>query len=205
MMLLISLTEAAGMLIGISALGLADQIMPEADLDADADLADVGGFLSGLLGWLCVGRVPVLVLLVAFLTAFGLVGITLQGVAHSIVGGPLPVAVAAIAALFLALPPTRWIALGLARIMPQEETEAVSALSCISKIAVVTSGIAHRDDPAQAKLHDAHGQAHYVLVEPDEDDGVLDMGAEILIISQADGGRFHAIQNDNTLLSATST
>ncbi len=204
MMLLIALTEALGMLIGITAMGFADQLLPEIDMDADAD-ADVAGgdgLVSGVLGWLCVGRVPLLVLLVAFLTAFGLVGISLQSVVHALVGGYLPVVIAAVLALLLALPPTRWIALGLARIMPQEETEAVSTRSFIGKIAVITGGVARRGMPAQAKLRDEHGQMHYVLVEPDADDGALDMGAEVLLISQVDGGRFHAIGNDNALLSA---
>lgn len=83
LMLLIALTEAMGMLIGISAFGFVDQLLPEADMDADvdadADVAGGDGLLSGVLGWLCIGKVPVLVLLVAFLTAFGLVGWSLKG------------------------------------------------------------------------------------------------------------------------------
>lgn len=205
LMLLIALTEAVGMLIGVSAFGFVDQLLPEidmdADVDADADVAGGEGWLSGVLGWLCIGKVPVLVLLVAFLTAFGLVGLSLQGAVHGLVGGHLPVAIAAVLALLLALPPMRWAALGLARIMPQEETEAVSTRSFIGKVAVITGGAASRGVPAQAKLRDEHGQMHYVLVEPDADDGTLENGAEILLISQVDGGRFRAIGNDNALLS----
>ena len=168
----------------------------------DAELGGGDGWLSSVLGWLCVGRVPVLVLLVAFLTAFGLVGLSLQSIAHGLVGGHLPVVIAIAMAWLLALPPTRWLALGLARIAPQEETEAVSTLSFIGRIAVITGGVARRGLPAQAKLHDEHGQAHYVLVEPDADDVTLATGVEVLLVSQVGNGRFHAIANDNAMLSS---
>lgn len=208
LMLLIGLTEALGMLFGLSAFGLVDQIMPEMDASIDADVAadaELGGdgFLSGLLGWLCVGRVPVLVLLVAFLTAFGLTGIMLQSTMHWVVGSHVPALIAAAGALFLALPPTRWMALGLAKIMPKEETEAVSTRSFVGKVAVVIGGVARRGVPAQAKLRDVHGQMHYVLVEPDDPDQAYGQGTEVILTSQTSGIRFTAIRNENALLSTT--
>ena len=60
MMLLIALMEAVGMLIGISALGLADQILPEADidLDADADIGSGGGFPGIVVAIMAAERSP---------------------------------------------------------------------------------------------------------------------------------------------------
>lgn len=210
-MLLIAITEAMGTLFGISPAGLLDQLLPDADLDIDIDAdADVDagggtgqpqGFLSHLLGWLCVGRVPILVLLVAFLTAFGLAGFLLQGTVNAVLGFYMSPLLAGVGTLFLAAPPTRWLALGLSRIMPKEESDAVSSKTFIGKIAVITRGVARRDVPAEAKLRDAHGQMHYVLVEPDDDESEFEQGTEVLLTSQSSAIRFRAIRNDHALMS----
>lgn len=202
-MLLIALTEAMGMLIGVSAAGLLDQLAPEIDVDADADVSVDGpdgaeaGALSAVLGWMCVGKVPLLVLLVALLTMFGLTGFILQAGTNAVAGAHLPLVLAVPAALLVALPPTRWLALGLAKAMPKEETEAVSSRTFIGKVAVITRGVASDGVPAEAKLRDAHGQMHYVLVEPDTTDAQFPSGTEVLLISQSSAIRFRAIENAN--------
>ena len=208
LMLLVGLTETMGMLFGLSAFGLVDQLMPDMEADAGTELAgdgDLGGdgFLAGLLGWLCVGRVPVLVLLVAFLTAFGLIGIVLQSAVHWVIGSYLPALLAAAGALLLSLPPTRWMALGLEKVMPKEETEAVSSRSFVGKVAIVIGGVARRGVPAQAKLRDAYGQLHYVLVEPDDPEQAYEQGTEVILTTQMSAIRFTAIRNDNAMLSTT--
>ncbi|MEM8972651.1 MAG: YqiJ family protein [Pseudomonadota bacterium] len=209
-MLLIALTEAMGTVFGISPSGLFDQILPDVDVDADFEIeadadasAEPTGLLSSLLGWLCIGKVPVLVLLVAFLTAFGLSGIVLQSIAKSTVGFHLPSIVAAITALFVALPPTRWLAMGLAKAMPKEESEAVSTTTFVGKVATITRGIAKEGIPAEAKLRDVHGQMHYVLVEPDVADDEYPQGSEVLLTSQSSAIRFRAILSTNALMSKT--
>ncbi len=205
-MLLIALTEAMGTLFGISPSGLVDQLLPdiEGDIDIDTDGNVSGapdGFLSELLGWLCIGKVPLLVLLVAFLTAFGIAGLIIQSAMKSLAGFHLPVFVAVGAAFFVAMPPTRWLALGFAHVMPKEQTEAVSTRSFVGKVAVITRGVARKGVPAEAKLRDVHGQIHYVLVEPDEADMSLEQGSEVLLTSQSSAIRFKAILNDNALMS----
>ena len=207
-MLLIALMEAMGTVFGISPSGLIDQIVPDMDVDVDADVdldadgsIEPSGFLSSLLGWLCIGKVPALVLLVAFLTTFGVSGMVMQSIVKSTVGFHLPALIAVCIALFLALPPTRWLALGLSKIMPKEETEAVSTTSFIGKVATITRGVARHDMPAEAKLRDVHGQMHYVLVEPDVTDEEFPQGSEVLLTSQSSAIRFKAISNNNTLMS----
>src|SRR5580692_5682969 len=58
-------------------------------------LSHVDAFFSvhldgGFLGWLHIGRVPLLVLIVLFLMGFAIVGLALQGVVEGLVGAPLP-------------------------------------------------------------------------------------------------------------------
>ena len=176
-MLLIGVAEALGL--GASA----------AHVDVDADI-HAGDF--DLLAWLGVGRVPLLILLVVFLALFGLAGLMIQQLATTLGGTTLPLALAVPAAGVAALPLTGISARGLARIMPQDETSAVSLDSLIGKRGTITVGTARKGSPAQARVRDVHGQSHYVMVEPQNADHPIHEGATVLLIRR-DGHVFVAL------------
>jgi hypothetical protein len=212
-MLAIAAAEIVGAMFGVAPSGVLDSMLP--DLEVDADLGGAGsaldadapsmpdapgaGPLSAVLGWLCVGKVPILVLLIAFLTVFGLTGFAVQGLSGALFGFTLPSALAAVPALAAAFPATRASGLVLSKILPKEQTEAVSSASFIGRIAVITRGDAREGLAAEAKLTDSFGQAHYVLVEPDEPGAVLTAGSAVLLVRQT-GSRFRAIDNPNPML-----
>jgi hypothetical protein len=157
------------------------------DLDLEPDTA-----LGGALDWLNVGRMPLLMLLVLFLTAFGLTGLVLQQVALSLLGGPLPGLAAVPAAALLALPATRVLSGALAKILPRDETTAVDLDSLLGRRARIVVGRAQRGNPARARVEDRFGQAHYVLVEPEDADDLGD--AAILLLTRRDGNIFRVIE-----------
>lgn len=223
-MLIIAAVELVGALMGLQASAMLDSLLPEVDADIDLDIdmdldleADYAGGpldvdapsvpdspspgpLSQVLGWLCVGKVPILVLLIVFLTAFGLAGFFLQGLIGGLVGAPLPAALAVIPALAAALPATRGAGLTLAKIMPKEHTEAVSRKQFIGKVATVIRGEARKGTPAEAKLTDRHGQTHYILLEPDDEESVFKQGTEVIVVKQS-GSIYQAIVNTSAALS----
>jgi len=224
LMIAIALAEGVGTLMGLGLSSMIDSLLPEVDLpdvdlpevdapsfDADVsggalpgDIEAVGanaspsaagqGVFSQILGWLCFGRVPALIILVLFLTGFGLAGYVLQSLVQSLSGWMLPGSVASAAAFAGALPFTRVTALGLSKIMPRDESDAVSRQTFIGKPALVVQGNAKAGLPAQARLRDTTGQSHYLLVEPDIESEVLEQGTEIIIVRQV-GARFTAIRN----------
>lgn len=170
-MLVIGVMEAVGLLFGADLAGAVDSVLPDLDVDVDVDGgADAGGAapgpLAAALGWLCVGRVPALILLICFLLAFGLAGLGVQAMVQESTGALLPGWFAAIPALAIGLPATRFLGLGFAKILPQDETYAVSESEFLGKVATVTVGTARAGLPAEARLRDAHGNTHYVRVEP---------------------------------------
>ncbi len=194
----------------------------DADIDTDFDVdaamdvvdgsgadfgdADIGqtpvaatSALSRILGWLCVGKVPVLILLVAFLTVFGLTGLFVQSLIQGMTGGLLPGALASIPALIVAVPSVRVIGSGIAKLIPKDETSAVTTKSFIGRIATITVGTARTGQPAEAKLQDTHGQTHYVMVEPDNADDVFEAGTQVLLVEQS-GPRFRCILNTSSAL-----
>lgn len=170
-MLMIGAVEAFGL--GASAVQL--------DVHADVD----GG--GDLLGWLGVGRVPLLMLLVVFLALFGLAGLAIQQLA-----GPLSLWIAVPAATAVALPLTGLGARGLARIMPGDETTAIGLDELVGRRGTITIGTARRGSPAQARVSDVHGQVHYVMVEPYDDDHSIGQG-ETVRLDRRDGNIFIAV------------
>jgi len=181
LMILIGLVEAIGL--GGSAV----------DLDAHADID------GDLLGWLGVGRLPLLVLLVVFLCMFGVIGLSLQQLAVSLTDDTLSPWLAGTAAAVAALPATGLLSRPLARILPHDETTAVSIDSLVGRSAVIVTGRATQGSPARARVFDRHGQSHYVMAEPDNAGQSFAEGEEIILVRR-ENHVFRAISEGRTLL-----
>lgn len=147
-------------------------------VDGDADL-DIDA--HGPLDWLGVGRLPLLMLVVVFLSLFGLIGLVGQQLSHDLTGALVTPWLAVPAATIAALPLTGLAARGLARILPRDFTTAVPVDVLVGRSARIVTGRAFRGHPARARAEDQHGQTHYVMVEPDNDDS-FEEGETVLIV-----------------------
>jgi hypothetical protein len=206
LMLAIALMEGVSSLIGAGLSDMIDSVLPEMDLEVDADIdmeldADfhAPGPFTRLLSWLRVGQVPVLILAIVFLTAFGLLGLFCQSTALKLLGRMLPASLASIPALIVTFPVVRLCGGVLAKILPKDETESVSEESFVGRVAVITLGTAAAGKPAQARLTDRHGQSHYVMVAPDLTEASFEQGTEVLIVSHQ-GAIYKAIENPSKAL-----
>jgi membrane protein implicated in regulation of membrane protease activity len=170
----------------IEAVGLGASVA-HLDFDADAHAGDIG-----VLSWLGIGRVPLLIVIVVFLATFGLLGLAIQQIATNLAGAPLSTWLAGPAAAFASLPLTGLGARALARIIPQDETTAVSLDTLIGKRGTITIGTARRGSPAQARVRDAFGQIHYVMVEPHDEAHPIAEG-ETVLLARRDGHLFIAL------------
>jgi hypothetical protein len=191
-------TAAIGLVLGLAVLESLGLLLGHGGLSGWAEhwLPDIHGpDADGLLGWLHIGKVPLTILLILFLTAFGLAGFVSQIVARQIFGQFLPLPLAAAGAVVLALPAVRVLGGALGRIIPKDETFAVSLDELVGRIATVVTGTARQGLPAQARVRDALGRSHYVMVEPDENGGEFPAGSEVLLIRRTGGSRFQAIAN----------
>lgn len=176
--------------------GAIDLLEMEADVDLDADLDGAGG-LDGLLDWLHVGRLPISLLLMLGGLSFGLPGLFIQSVAKTQTGGYWPTGPVSLLAAVSAVPLLRIGGLLLRRFLPRDETEAVSSESFIGSEAIITIGVSKRGRPAEARLYDRWGKAHYVLVEPERPEDEFSAGSAVLLISQHEH-IFRAIDNSAT-------
>ncbi|MDG4550300.1 MAG: YqiJ family protein [Candidatus Contendobacter sp.] len=184
----IAVVEGLALLVGMSLSGWLDHFVP--------DVAHgVEGASDSWLGWLHVGKVPILVLLVILLTAFALIGYVLNALVHGTFGFYPPAPVSAVAAFLGALPVVRMSGATIARIIPRDETTAVSFDSLVGRVAVVVNGTARVNYPAEARVKNEHGQTLYVRVEPDDADLQFGAGESVLLVRQISGSRFLAIPN----------
>jgi hypothetical protein len=168
------------------ALGGAVGIMGGGDADADIDGLEADGLFGQMMQWLHAGQLPLSVLMILFLLAFGGAGLLLQSAIKNMSGTLLPALIAVVPAFFIALPATRMMGGLLKPIMPRDETEAVSRDSFLGCSAQITTGTARRGAPAEARLRDGFGRSHYVMVEPDRDEEVFPAGARVVLLKRHD-------------------
>lgn len=150
-----------------------------ADAAGSAGAADASGSLAS---WLGLGRMPALIWLAALLMGFGLSGIGLQMVLKSYLGFAAPAWMAGLPAGAFGL----WFARGFggvfARLLPQTETEALSERSLGRRRGVITQGTAAQGRPAEVRVTDGYGNAHYLRAEPFQAGEQLAQGTEVLVM-----------------------
>ncbi|SMF06453.1 YqiJ family protein [Pseudobacteriovorax antillogorgiicola] len=129
-------------------------------------------------------KIPSSFLIVLFFLCFGLSGYLLHGITIGLFGFDLPVWVSWLPALILAVPMMTIGSALIAKIMPQDESSAVERSSFVGKIATITLGTAKANNPAQAKLKDEHGQTHYIMIEPEQQDECWSQGEHVIVLSQ---------------------
>ena len=194
-MLILTVIEIAGFLYGIAASGVFDSVLPDFD-SSDAGGSELAGaqLAERFMQWLHIGRVPVLILLGTFLFGFGLSGLALQGLSDAFTGRLLPAWIAAPVTMFPALFFVHVVGDVIARVLPQDETDAVSSDSFIGRSATIMLGTARAGAAAQAWVRDQHGKRHYVLVEPAQDNDIFVAGDSVRLVAR-DGARFRAVSD----------
>lgn len=195
LMLLLGIFECLLLVLGASSQGFLDQFIPDdignskslgIDLETDQSL-----FVQ-FLDWLYLGRIPVLIWLIIFLTVYALFGFAMQALYFSFIQQYLPIWIAAPASLFLCMPLVRIVAATIAKILPKDETTAIYSDELIGRTALIILGEARQNYPAQAKVLDQFGQTHYILVEP-ELNITFSQGQEVVLTQKTVNG-FQAIQ-----------
>src|SRR5258707_3705452 len=153
--------------------------------------ADSHQGLDGLFLWISAGRLPLLMLIILALGIFSIGGFLLQGIAHS-VGTAVPVSIAALMAAAASVPVIRSTSRGLARIIPRDETYAVSDADFVGKVALVSVGPLDQGLPGRVRLKDVFGNWHTVAARASRDSAPLPVGASVLLVDR-DARSFVAI------------
>jgi hypothetical protein len=153
--------------------------------------SDSHNALGGLFLWINAGRLPLLILIMLALGVFSIEGFLLQGIAH-LVGSTVPVGVAALAAAAGSIPVIRTTSRGISRIIPRDETYAVSESDFVGKVAVVSIGPLDQGLPGRVRLKDVFGNWHTLAARASRDSTALPVGASVLLVDR-DAKSFIAI------------
>lgn len=179
----LAVLEGLGLLFAHSPSSVIDSLLPEIPDGVDSPL-----------GWLHLGKVPALVLLILFLAGFAIAGYVIQGVTYKLLGNMWPAWAACIPAVFAGFATVSALGALLEKIMPKDETSAVSEMTLIGRAGVIVKGHAKAGFAAEAKVRDSYGRSHYVMVEPDVETEVYNEGSDVLLVKKV-GARFKCIRN----------
>src|SRR3546814_12298931 len=84
------------------------------------------------------------------------------------------------------LPATGFAARRLAPLLPRDQSSAVPLDALTGSFARIVTGVARSGSPARARVEDGFGQAHYIMVEPDNAGQTLEEGETILLVRRED-------------------
>lgn len=173
-------TIAAVVMLALLALQIATTFAG-ATLPDMPDLLPVDDVSDVPLGWLNLGKVPLLILLMLLLGLFAAGGMVLQAVAEPLIG-LVPTLPAALAAGGFALLTTGAASRLIARILPREETYALSDEDLIGRVGTVTVGPLEAHAVGKISVLDAFGNRHFPRVRPATEGDVIEIGAQVLIV-----------------------
>lgn len=172
------------------------------EIEVDADVADgleASGFMDGLATVLGLGRVPFLIWLSCLLFVFSLTGVVGQWIIGSVTGSPLGAGLASLLAGAAALPLNGLFVRPIGAILPKDETTAVGLESLVRRDAVIQTGTARQASPARAKVKDAFGQPHFVMVEPHDPTAELIEGETVMLVRR-EGQLFFGVRYESPML-----
>lgn len=188
----LSFLEIVSLSFGLGLSNFLDQFIPGLDLNLDIDANIDHPSLHLFLQWIPVGRVPSLIILILFFLIFGLIGYLLQFLSVKLLGQMSNVWLVSALNFVISFPILSFSSRALSRIIPGDETSAVSNESFEGKTAIITIGEAKWESPAEAKLIDEHGKTHYLMVTPNSDDFTLKQGEELVIIEKESASTWFA-------------
>ncbi|MGO4676889.1 OB-fold-containig protein [Bosea sp. 2YAB26] len=143
------------------------------------------GPLDAWMSWLNRGGVPLLVLIMIWLASFAIAGFAIQGVAQALLS-PLPTLFASLLAVMVALPMTRALSRWTARIIPGDESNAISQSDLIGLTGTVTLGPLDQGKPGRVRVRDLHGNIH-VLRAKAAAGHLIPQGASVLVVDGSNG------------------
>jgi len=169
--------EVLSMLIGVS---LSELLGKAISVDHNSNSTFVNA-----LCWLNVGGVPLLVFILLALGLFSIAGFLIQDAAR-LVMAPLPASIAALGAVAVSLPLLRASTREVARLIPQDETYAVSLSDLIGRVGQVVIGPLDQGLPGRVRVKDVHDNWHTVTASAAPDSPPLQKGARVLLVDCRD-------------------
>lgn len=168
---------AAGVLVGLLQIALFFVgHMPVSDA---LEHAFEGTPFSEAFDWLNLGRVPFAILLMLLLVTFGGVGLVLSGLVPQ-----LPAWSFALVAAPAAVLATKGIGNAIARVLPRDETYAVTADEFVGLEGTVTLGPLDDGPAGSVAVRDRYSEVHTLRARPADPGTTIAQGSRIVVVSR---------------------
>ncbi|MCH6255184.1 YqiJ family protein [Puniceicoccaceae bacterium K14] len=203
MFLLIFLVQLVSLVCGMELFGFMDSLLPDVSFDIDSDLNigdSTAGFLDSVMSMLKLGRVPFVFTFILFLFLFSLIGLYGQMALVESGVGRLHWFVASGTSFVITLPFLRFGNSVLEKVLPKDETAAVSSETFIGRMATIVIGVVTSERSAEAKLVGPEGKTHYIQVVADNEGKTFKQGDSVLVVGRRGDSLFTVIENKNPLL-----
>lgn len=191
--LVLGVFEALSLVIGLSMMSALDQWVP-ADVEYDVDIGGSG--LTGIAGWLCLNRLPLLIWFVLALTSFAIAGYLVNYISLMVSATLLPQLFTLPIAVVGSALSCRYLGRVLADLLPKNESTAISLDDLSGYVGTITLGCAIKGMPSEAVVRDKHQQKHYVLVEPETSGIEFASGTQVVLLKR-EGRVWSATRFDN--------
>ncbi len=168
---------AVGLLIGL--LQIAFFFIGHLPVSDAVETAFEGTSLGEAFDWLNLGRVPFAILLMLLLVTFGAIGIILSGIAPS-----FPAWSFAFVAAPGAVLATKAAGDAIARLIPRDETYAVTAEEFVGLEGTVTLGPLDDGPAGSVTVRDRHGEVHTLRARPADRGTAIAQGARIVVVER---------------------
>ena len=181
--LILGAFEAFSLCTGFSLVGALDNWAPS-DVDVGshgAGPSEVNG-LTEIATWLCLDRLPLLIWFVLVAVSFSITGYSCNYISLTLSNALLPQSATLPIALFVTAFCCRYIGALVARILPKNESSAVSIDGLLGRVGTVTIGCAIKGNPSEAIVKDQYLQQHYVLVEPELPSIEFNSGTQVVLL-----------------------
>ena len=189
MILIVGSIEVVSMLVGAS---LSELLGTNIDFGHPSD----NGVINAI-SWVNVGGVPLLIFLLLLLGAFSITGFLIQDIAR-MVAGPVPARAASVGAVAVSIPLVRAASRAIARVIPKDESYAVSLGDLVGRVGEVVIGPLDQGPPGRVSVADIHGNRHFVLAVAAPSSSPLPQGTLVLLVDRVDT-RFVAVKADDEL------
>lgn len=190
LMLMFAALEFVFLFLGGGSQNLLDHFLSENSQQSDVSVDTETGFIAKIFDWLYLGRLPLFIWIIIFLSCYGFLGLFLQGLFEHFNGQPLNIWIISPICIFLCMPFVHYAAMLIYKILPKNESISFFSDELLGRNATIVLGTAKPNLPAQAKVKDQNGYIHYVMVEP-EDDDTFNQG-QVVVLTQKTKSGFQA-------------
>ena len=173
--------EIISLVIGI---GISELISLDSDVDVDLEIEH--GFFGKFVSFIKVDNVPILILLIIYMATFSIFGFLSQSLSVQYFGYTFNLSLVVGSVAVIAFPIYKMIAKMMADKLFREETTAISEAEFLGRIATISTGTAKIGLPAEARFVDQHGQQHFVMVEPEDENVEFGPETEIELLRKED-------------------